>query len=141
MDRVLYGGTKRSQDLRVQLEFAGGRQVRKAVGDKRFRPYVQLHEFEALMFVDAALAAARAGEPGVGRMIESAVVSSGGAELVNEGPTTAPSKRIKASSPGYVKTIDGPALAGAIGLTNLAHACPHFAEWIHWLESHGQRPG
>lgn len=111
--------------------------LRAALDHPRFRPYVQLHEFEALIFAGPQLAATRAGDPAVGQMIESAVAASGGAEHVNEGPTTAPSKRIRSAWPGYVKTIDGPALAAAIGLAAIADSCPHFGEWLRWLESLG----
>ena len=67
-------------------------------------------------------------------MISEAVRRAGGVELVNEGRSTAPSKRIKSVWPGYVKTIDGPAIAGLVGLEGLRGSCPHFAAWFGWLD-------
>ncbi len=37
--------------------------------------------------------------------------------------------------PGYVKTLDGPAIAAEAGLEVLQMACPHFGEWVSWLLS------
>ena len=58
-----------------------------------------------------------------------------GVELVNERPTTAPSKRIQRAWPGYLKSIDGPAILAESGLDRLRYSCPHFGEWLTWLES------
>ncbi len=105
-----------------------------AAGEK-FRPYVQVHEFEALIFAGPEVAAQRADDERVGIAIEEAVRQAGEPELVNDNPSTAPSKRLKAVWPGYVKTLDGVNIASAIGLNRLRSTCPHFGSWIDWLES------
>jgi hypothetical protein len=55
-------------------------------------------------------------------------------------PNTAPSKRLIATWPGYVKTIDGPAIAREAGLALIRTACPHFGTWLGWLESLANQP-
>ena len=108
--------------------------IANVFNDERLRPYVQLHEFEALVFTAPDTAATRAGTAAVGAMMSEAVRRAGGVELIDEGPSTAPSNRIKSVWPGYVKTIDGPAIAGLVGLEGLRGSCPHFAAWLGWLE-------
>lgn len=68
--------------------------------DTRFRPYIQLHEFEALVFVTPELAARRSGTPLVLEEINRAVENAGSPELVNDSPLTAPSKRLRTMWPG-----------------------------------------
>lgn len=54
-------------------------------------------------------------------------------EEINEGPTTAPSKRLLGLFPGYQKTLYGPMAAAAQGLAPLRAACPHFNQWVSVL--------
>ena len=42
---------------------------------------------------------------------------------------THPSKRIRDLMPSYHKRVDGPFLAGRIGLSTIRAECPRFAEW------------
>jgi hypothetical protein len=63
------------------------------------------------------------------------VSECGAPELVNDGVRTAPSRRIQAALPTYRKTLDGPAVLEEIGLAGIRSACPHFDEWVTWLES------
>ena len=51
---------------------------------------IQLHEFEALVYAAPDIAAERSGDLTVATMMRKAVARAGGAELVNERPTTAP---------------------------------------------------
>jgi hypothetical protein len=110
------------------------------IGNPRLRPHLQLHEFESLIFAADDIAAKRAGLPAVKAMIDKAVADAGGPELVNDHPNTAPSKRLIAAWPGYVKTIDGPAIALEAGLASIRVACPHFGSWLIWLESLSSQP-
>lgn len=108
--------------------------VDSEIGSARLRSYVQLHEFESLVLSCAGLLGDRSGDERVGELLEQQVQAAGGPEFVNDGPTTAPSKRIASSWPGYVKTLDGPAVLAEAGLASIRVACPHFDEWITWLE-------
>ena len=110
------------------------------MGDKRFYPYIQLHEFEALLYCDLFQLQNRI--PNSERAIAELLRDVAGLspEDINEGPTTAPSKRIIRYLPLYEKTkvrICAPA-AATIGLHTLRNRCPHFDEWVRKLEGLGE---
>jgi hypothetical protein len=64
-------------------------------------------------------------------------------EEINDGETTAPSKRIASQIPEYeaVKPSAGPQIVQAIGLATVRSKCPHFDAWVKRLENLGQLPG
>jgi hypothetical protein len=66
--------------------------------------------------------------------MEADIAQCGEPELVDEGPDTAPSKRITRHRPDYLKTSDGPAILGNIGLSTIRIACPHFDTWLTAIE-------
>ena len=108
------------------------------IADWRFIPYLQLHEFEALLLSDPErLATQFPGRDDAIRRLASAVSSFGSPELVNGGEQTAPSKRIIAKIPEYEgrKVSAGPIVAGQIGLPLLRSRCEHFAGWLSRLEN------
>ena len=108
------------------------------IGDQRFIPYIQLHEFEAILFADPAafgyaydkcdrqIAALRA--------ITDAHSSP---EEIDDGEATAPSKRIFEQFPDYAKVVFGPQIAEIIGLETIRQKCPHFHDWLSKLEALG----
>lgn len=108
-------------------------------GDWRLIPYIQVHEFEALLYSD--LTALTRVEPTLfpEREVDdlAASVSHLAPEAVNGGEATAPSKRILAAMPGFDKVDHGVAAAEAIGLQALRAKCPRFDEWIATLEALG----
>jgi hypothetical protein len=55
-------------------------------------------------------------------------------EEIDDGPETAPSKRILQVLPRFSKSSDGPAAAREIGLELMRQECPHFARWLTRLE-------
>ena len=57
-------------------------------------------------------------------------------ELIDDGPNSAPSKRIIAELPDYedAKAAIGPQVAELIGLDVIRGKCPHFAAWVSRLE-------
>lgn len=116
--------------LAGHLEAAMGSEV----ADVRFLPHLQVHEIEALLFAAPEAVGARAGDPSVAVALSAAVGSCGGAELVDQGPTTHPSARIKAAWPRFAKTSDGPSLVAAVGLPTIRAACPHFDRWLCAIE-------
>ncbi len=108
------------------------------IGDHRFIPYLQLHEYEAYLFSDPKCF--QLVEAGCMKKIETLMAETAGyatPELINDGPETAPSKRIEALFPDYgrAKTVFGPQLAQMIGLSTIRARCPHFEQWLHRLES------
>jgi hypothetical protein len=108
------------------------------INHRRFHPYLQLHEFEALLFVD--LEKANHWLPGTGQLNAlrsiKAVVNS--PEEIDDDPDTAPSKRLLALFPGYQKTLHGPLVTIDVGLEQIRRECSHFNQWLTWLEELGQ---
>jgi len=104
------------------------------INDPRFIPYIQLHEFEALILADPQQLDWEYLEHD--RPINSLKSMIGGQnpELINDGPTTVPSKRILAEIPEYDKVTAGIAVAAKIGLSTLRQKCRHFGDWLAGLE-------
>lgn len=72
--------------------------------------------------------------------LETIAQSSGNIELINDGPTTAPSKRIIAEFPDYErsKVAVGTQVAELIGLARIRQKCQHFDGWVAKLERLGE---
>lgn len=104
---------------------------------ERFVPYIQFHEIEALLFVRPHTTAQLLGKPQYGDKLLEAVRQHGGCEQINQGSTTAPSKRIAQLFPNYKKgkgiNAHLPRVCGEVGLNNLRTACPLFNQWIESL--------
>jgi hypothetical protein len=109
------------------------------LGDVRLIPHIQVHEFETLLYCNLHELARRI-EGSEASLAELATtVSSLSPEDINEGLTTAPSKRILARVPSYerLKVRVGAPAAAAIGLPVIRAKCPHFDAWIAMLEQFG----
>ncbi len=108
--------------------------------DRRFIPYFQLHEFEAILFADPkAFAQYYGGDEQLSRKLEAlecVAEKFGNPELIDDGEQTAPSKRIIEQFPDYKarRSTAGPIIAEAIGLAKIRSACRHFDEWLTKLE-------
>ncbi len=109
----------------------------RAVDDTRFVPYVQLHEFEALVLasLDSLALLIEAPEDRAGLTRLAAIVQASSPEAINDGPDTAPSKRLTQHLPTYRKTVHGPLATETTGLATLRAACPHFGAWVARLET------
>lgn len=101
----------------------------------RFIPYVQMYEFEGLLFSDPSRMARAIGRPDTEddlRKIRSAFSTP---EWINDSPDTAPSKRIAILFPAYDKP-EHPLLATQeIGLDTIRRECPLFDDWLKRLET------
>jgi hypothetical protein len=108
------------------------------VGDRRFVPYIQLHEFEALVLADPSKLSSEfpAQTPEIQGLIEL-VAGYTSPEDIDDGADTAPSKRIIEKIPAYRgrKAAVGPLVTERIGLATLRERCPHFGDWVTRLES------
>jgi hypothetical protein len=103
-----------------------------------FLPYIQIHEFEALIFTDPPKLTYEYpySQKEISRLIRS-VEAFETPEDINDGPNTAPSKRIIQAIPEYEgrKVSSGPIVTEKIGLANIRKRCPHFYDWLTGLES------
>lgn len=54
-------------------------------------------------------------------------------EKIDNGPDTAPSKRILKEIPEYDKVAVGVDTLELVGIDALKEACPHFSEWVEKL--------
>ncbi len=103
---------------------------------ERFIPYVCLHELEAMILAkpDALLEEF----PGEERAVEKLKAEIEGVppEDIDDGASTAPSKRIQKYLPQYAfrKGISATNVLRAIGLDAVRGACPHFDTWLCRLE-------
>lgn len=107
----------------------------KAFDRDRFIPYVQLHEFEALLFSDPAALEAVAGETSLSSRLRGIVENCGEPEAINDNPELAPSKRIQKELVWYQKPLHGIQAAARIGIEKMRKKCPHFCDWITRLEN------
>lgn len=105
------------------------------INEPNFIPYLMVHEFEALLFVKPnAFGDWTEDSQGIVDSLAAIAQSHETPENINDGPQTAPSKRILGLMPGYQKTFHGPLIAAEIGLDSLRQACPHFNSWLLRLE-------
>lgn len=115
------------------------------IGYCRFIPYIQLHEFEALVFPGLVhlLEDYPDMETEIASLCEILDEYNGNPETINNSPETAPSKRIiKAfeSKHNYDKPKSGKSVTEKIGIVNLKQQCPHFNTWITKLENIAKLP-
>lgn len=101
----------------------------------RFRPHVQPHDFEALLFSDPARMAKGLGMPNLANEFQSILDKAGGPEEINTHPTRYPADRIAALMGGYKKALRGAMAAQEVGLEAMEGRCPHFSAWLGWLRS------
>ena len=105
-----YGFRRRPTDdvneLERLIDEAYARAPHRRLRDDRVFAYVQLHEFEALLFSDVrALGRAAAASPDAERELAEVRDHFASPEDINDRSDTAPSKRIANAIPGYGKVL------------------------------------
>ena len=107
------------------------------VHNTKFIPYVQLYEFEALLFSEPEkLQAWLSLDHRIKAQSFAAIRNAFDTpEDINDSPHTAPSKRILALVASYDKIAEGITIASDIGLQKLREECPHFNAWLTELEN------
>ena len=103
------------------------------IGSYKFIPYIQIHEFEALLFSD--IRGFEITFPDKKNEFYEILNRFSNPEEIDDGAETAPSKRIKKIVPGYSKVVDGISIAEETGLEIMLEKCKHFREWIEMLKS------
>ena len=111
--------------------------LQQDMDDRRFIPYIQLHEFEALILSNPAKLNHDylEYERPIAELTKS--IEGMNPELIDDGPDTAPSKRILSRIPEYSKVAVGVSVASHIGLPVLREKCRHFNDWLTQLEELG----
>lgn len=126
--------------MRCQNHLDGVRILEDAMGkdiaSPRFIPYIQLHEFEALLFSDIRILKYEYLDPESIANIDSlyAATKNIPPEDINHGENTAPSKRLLAAV-DYRKGETPSEWLTAIGIPTIRKKCPHFSTWLDKLQS------
>lgn len=113
--------------------------IADAIGDPRLRPFIAVHEFEAIVIAAAAASPHVLGSEKAAREFQFLLRQhNGNAETINDGVNTAPSKRVAAVIDGYAKTRDTVPIIREAGLDAALAHCPRFAGWISELQELGR---
>ena len=105
------------------------------LNDRRFIPYLQVHEFEALVLSKPEVFGdwfEKVGEKVQKLVAECQTFDT--PEKIDNGQHTHPKARIKRYIEEYDEQVDGPLLAADIGLEAIRKACHHFDQWLTILE-------
>lgn len=122
-------------DRVARLEQEFGLDISSRLGStpisRRLIPYIQVHEFEALLFSDsAAFVEAYPDRPQAMAALAAIRAQFSTPEDIDDNPLTAPSKRILSLLPDYQKPVAGMLIAQRIGLARMRSECRHFGEWV-----------
>ena len=112
----------------------------RETGDRRFIPHIQLHEYEAYLFVNVSILSNYYDDRQRDiALLKASADAFDSPELIDDGPETAPSKRIICRLQQYEsdKPTVGVQAAERIGLPEIRRKCPHFAQWLERLEGLG----
>ncbi len=112
--------------------------LKNDLGFSKFIPYIQLHEYESLLYSDTDTLEEWLGlynklPKDCFTKIKKSVADHN-PELINDGPATAPSKRIISICDSYDKINDGILIIKEIGIQKIRQECKHFDDWLTTLE-------
>lgn len=104
--------------------------------EERFIPYIQLHEFEALLFADINVLKYDYLRPEEAASIDRLYEETKDIppEEINHGAETAPSKRLLHAI-DYTKGKGVSEWLDMIGIHVIRGKCPHFSEWLGKLQT------
>ncbi|MCB9763031.1 MAG: DUF4276 family protein [Alphaproteobacteria bacterium] len=138
-DRAAIGAAPTPLEKTRLAEAALQASVKGMVGERMFIPYVQQHEFEALVLASLEQLALVLDDPAdlAGLDALTAELEGLSPEEVNDSPETAPSKRLMRHIPGYDKVLHGELALTDVPLADLCVRCPRFGAWVRRLEQLG----
>jgi len=128
-EEVWNKATNHQQEVELREQEIG-----RDIGSRHFIPYIQLHEFEALLFSSDVGFNGRF-SPKETDELSKIVGDYPNPEEINSSPEGAPSKRILAIVPTYDKVLHGGSIANAIGIGTILERCPRFRAWVERLIS------
>ena len=103
----------------------------------RFIPYLQLHEFEGLLFSDENIFYEQFCNNEIigAEELAKTFKEFSNPEMINNNKDTAPSSRLARIIIGYNKIVYGNILAEAIGLEKIREKNPRFNNWLNIIEN------
>ena len=105
------------------------------IENRRFIPYLSLHEFEAMLFVSPDEMGNVFPDIEVVNELKNITSQFRTPEEINDGTETHPSARICKIVPGYQKRLHGPMVTARVGLDVIRGKCAHLNDWLSMLES------
>lgn len=127
---ITFPGYTTDGKLIHQVEAAMETDMRKRIPTlSQFVPYIQKHEFEALLFSGTEGFNYLLDEESQLERIEEIMTEFPCPEDINGGATTAPSKRLMAIF-NYDKTADSSDILELIGFDTIYSKCPRFSSWF-----------
>ncbi len=134
---VDYYGFKNNKDDVVHLENNILNEYnKKSKNSKILIPYVQMHEFEALLFSNVDIISEKMNANNDQKCELAKIIKEYdyNPEKINNSAETAPSKRLEKIFKGYKKTTDGIIISENIGLDKIKENCKKFNEWLIKIE-------
>jgi hypothetical protein len=124
----------RNADDKIDVLQAG---MSEDIHDRHFLPYIQKFEFEALLFSSNEGFEEMYDTPAIHAATKRIIAQYDNPEEINDGPDTAPSKRLEkilaANGEKYSKIVAGNLIAGEIGIEVILEKCPRFKAWVDEL--------
>lgn len=122
------GETKKTLEMKMM------NYVHQSIKSK-FIPYIQMYEFEGVLFSCPEAMERGLNEPDVKEWCQRVLDEfNGDPEKINNSVETAPSKRLETAT-AYRKTTHGPNIAKEIGIEKIREKCAGFDEWLDKLEA------
>jgi hypothetical protein len=119
------------------LENAMGEDIADAIRH-RYIPYLQLHEFEGLLFNDIRHFYDQVPKTELVGITElkRTFADYDNPEMINNNRETSPSHRLKRIIKGYNKPLYGHYFAEAIGIDQIRAKSPRFNQWVEKIINH-----
>lgn len=127
-------GDRSAAELEKELQERLIKQLDRRIDSRFVFPYVQVHEFEGLLFSEAEPFGQLFGHAGLVDALQTIRNEFGSPEDITDSVDTAPSKRLEQLIPGYRKNLFGARLAAAIGLACIREQCPRFDGWMAHID-------
>jgi len=128
---------KTDRNKRMEILESGMKNDVRENLQSRFIAYIQLHEFEGILFSDISVfgKSFEKQEFADYAYLESTIQEHSNPEMINNRSETAPSKRLSKIIRNYSKIVHAPLLAHDIGLVKIREKCPRFTNWISQIEN------
>jgi len=97
-----------------------------------FIPYIQKHEFEALLF-SSSVGFENLYDGDVVSETTSVIAEYQNPEVINSRPEFSPSKRLISIMGSYEKVFEGNMIALEVGINTMLEKCPRFKNWVEKL--------